>query len=246
MYEDKTKKKINWKGLIIKVLIILIVLVILLILFPLNGKKKDGYSNEFKNNVGKLKEVGNSYFDNDNLPKEVGDSIKVTLKDLVSSNKIDALKVGKNSCNEDDSYIKIVKKTKGYELETTLICGDEVNTSYSYLGCLDDCEENKTTTTTTTTTTKKITTSRKTTISTTTKATTTTTTTQAKYAVIFNRNMGSDVTTVYVNKGGILAKPVDPVREGYVFAGWYLNGYLYEFNTPVTSNIVLIAKWNRK
>lgn len=31
--------------------------------------------------------------------------------------------------------------------------------------------------------------------------------------------------------------------EGYVFAGWYLHGELYEFNTPVNSNIVLIAKW---
>ena len=33
------------------------------------------------------------------------------------------MKVGKTTCNENDSYIKIVKKSKGYELETTLICG---------------------------------------------------------------------------------------------------------------------------
>ena len=58
--------------------------------------------------------------------------------------------------------------------------------------------------------------------------------------------MGSDVTTVYVSKYSIVGKPVVPVREGYVFAGWYLDGELYEFNTPVNSNIVLIAKWVRK
>ena len=40
MYESNEKKKFNWKGLIIKILIILIVLVIILWIFPL-GKKKD-------------------------------------------------------------------------------------------------------------------------------------------------------------------------------------------------------------
>ena len=243
MYESK-KEKFDWKGLVVKILIILAVLILFLMIFPLGSKKKDNYSNGFKDNLTKLKDVGGSYFDKDNLPSEVGDSIKVSLKDLINNKKIDTLKVGKTTCNEDDSYIKIVKKSKGYELETTLICGDEKNTSYSYLGCIDNCGEETTTTTTTTTSTKKKTTTSK--VVTTSKIITTTTTTQAKYAVIFNRNMGSDVTTIYVNKGGIVGKPVDPVREGYVFAGWYLHGELYEFNTPVKSNIVLIAKWVRK
>ena len=243
MYESK-KEKFDWKGLVVKILIILAVLILFLMIFPLGSKKKDNYSNGFKDNLTKLKDVGGSYFDKDNLPSEVGDSTKVSLKDLINNKKIDTLKVGKTTCNEDDSYIKIVKKSKGYELETTLICGDEKNTSYSYLGCIDNCGEETTTTTTTTTSTKKKTTTSK--VVTTSKITTTTTTTQAKYAVIFNRNMGSDVTTIYVNKGGIVGKPVDPVREGYVFAGWYLHGELYEFNTPVKSNIVLIAKWVRK
>ena len=225
MYESK-KEKFDWKGLVVKILIILAVLILFLMIFPLGGKKKDNYSNGFKDNLTKLKDVGGSYFDKDNLPSEVGDSIKVSLKDLINNKKIGTLKVGKTTCNEDDSYIKIVKKSKGYELETTLICGDEKNTSYSYLGCIDNCEDSTTSTTTTTTTTKKTTTTAK--KVTTTVKPTTTTTTQAKFAVIFNRNMGSDV------------------REGYVFAGWYLDGELYEFNTPVKSNIVLIAKWVRK
>ena len=244
MYESK-KVKFNWKGLIVKILIILAILILFLMIFPLGGKKKDNYSNGFKDNLTKLKDVGGSYFDKDNLPSEVGDSIKVSLKDLINNKKIGTLKVGKTTCNEDDSYIKIVKKSKGYELETTLICGDEKNTSYSYLGCIDNCEDSTTSTTTTTTTTKKTTTTAKK-VTTTVKPTTTTTTTQAKFAVIFNRNMGSDVSTVYVSKYSIVGKPVDPVREGYVFAGWYLDGELYEFNTPVKSNIVLIAKWVRK
>ena len=75
-------------------------------IFPLGGKKKDNYSNGFKDNLTKLKDVGGSYFGKDNLPSEVGDSIKVSLKDLINDKKIDTLKVGKTTCNENDSYIK--------------------------------------------------------------------------------------------------------------------------------------------
>ncbi len=33
-------------------------------------------------------------------------------------------------------------------------------------------------------------------------------------------------------------------REGYKFLGWYLNDELYDFATPITSDITLIAKWD--
>ena len=33
-------------------------------------------------------------------------------------------------------------------------------------------------------------------------------------------------------------------REGYKFLGWYLNDELYDFTTPITSDITLIAKWD--
>ena len=41
-------------------------------------------------------------------------------------------------------------------------------------------------------------------------------------------------------------RPEDPERDGYVFAGWYLDeSYitLYEFNIPVKEDIILYAKW---
>ena len=44
-------------------------------------------------------------------------------------------------------------------------------------------------------------------------------------------------------------KPDDPTLKGYTFAFWYLgddeqNATAYDFNTPVTENITLTAKWN--
>ena len=34
-------------------------------------------------------------------------------------------------------------------------------------------------------------------------------------------------------------------REGYEFAGWYLNDKLFDFNTKITSDMTLEAKWNK-
>ena len=33
-------------------------------------------------------------------------------------------------------------------------------------------------------------------------------------------------------------------KEGYIFKGWYLNGDLFDFNTPITDSIVLEAKYS--
>lgn len=38
-------------------------------------------------------------------------------------------------------------------------------------------------------------------------------------------------------------KPTDPVRSGYSFGGWMLDGSEYDFGTPVRDNITLTAKW---
>ena len=52
-----------------------------------------------------------------------------------------------------------------------------------------------------------------------------------------------------VEYGLTATKPADPTLKGYTFAFWYLgedeqNATAYDFNTPVTENITLTAKWN--
>lgn len=66
---------------------------------------------------------------------------------------------------------------------------------------------------------------------------------EKKYTITFNSNGGSSVASQTVNEGAKASKPSNPTRSGYTFNGWLLNGSNYDFNTPVKSNITLIATW---
>ena len=46
-----------------------------------------------------------------------------------------------------------------------------------------------------------------------------------------------------VESGRFAVAPIDPVKDGYVFAGWYFGNTKYSFTLPVIQGIVLNAKW---
>lgn len=54
----------------------------------------------------------------------------------------------------------------------------------------------------------------------------------------------NEAIVVEVEVGSTVAKPkTDPVKDGHIFLGWYLDGEEYDFNAPVTENILLEAEW---
>ena len=62
--------------------------------------------------------------------------------------------------------------------------------------------------------------------------------------VYFDSNRGSKIESQLVERRGLVKLPEEaPIREGYEFLGWYHNGVPYDFNTPVTDDMVLIAMW---
>lgn len=67
-----------------------------------------------------------------------------------------------------------------------------------------------------------------------------------KYTVTFNSNGGSTVSSQTITEGSKASKPSNPTKSGYTFGGWTLNGQTYDFNTPVSGNITLVATWNAK
>jgi uncharacterized repeat protein (TIGR02543 family) len=69
------------------------------------------------------------------------------------------------------------------------------------------------------------------------------------YTVSFDANGGSSVDPIAVASGSLVAKPADPTRSGYSFAGWYTDAAgtaAWSFETDkVTASATLHARWTQ-
>ena len=63
--------------------------------------------------------------------------------------------------------------------------------------------------------------------------------------VAFDDGQGN-VTEVDVAYGDAVEVPDSPSRDGFSFAGWYLGDSEYDFDAPVTADIVLTAHWSEE
>ena len=65
------------------------------------------------------------------------------------------------------------------------------------------------------------------------------------FNVTFDANGGEfeGLTKVRVGLGSPAAVPAVPTRAGCTFKGWYLDGEEFDFSTPITGDITLVAQW---
>ena len=63
--------------------------------------------------------------------------------------------------------------------------------------------------------------------------------------VTFDAGKGSAVAAQNVVTGQAATKPQNPTLSGYIFKGWQLEGKDYDFESPVETDITLIAVWER-
>lgn len=69
-----------------------------------------------------------------------------------------------------------------------------------------------------------------------------------KYEINFNTQGGTPISSIHVTANNTVQRPQDPEKEGFEFINWYTDSActkLYEFSTPVNSNITLYAKWKK-
>lgn len=65
------------------------------------------------------------------------------------------------------------------------------------------------------------------------------------YNVSFDTGSGIYTEPQVIKKGEVVARPADPVKEGYSFVRWELNGQEYDFTTPIEGDIKLVAVWEK-
>ena len=95
----------------------------------------------FADNMERMKDAAISYYTDERLPKNVGDSDTMTLSDMIGKHLIIAL-IDKNNkaCDVEKSYVKITKLDDEYILKVNLKDSEREDYILVHLGCYTYCE----------------------------------------------------------------------------------------------------------
>ena len=127
--DDEEKRSLPIKSFLMCLILIIIFVLLLVWLLPMPNLT--GLNNKiFNANIQEMKNAAIPYFTTDKLPKQEGDSVKLTLQEMIDL-KLLLPFTDKNgeACDTQNSYILLTKKKEGegYELKTFLKCKDEEN-----------------------------------------------------------------------------------------------------------------------
>lgn len=142
MYSEDNKSSIIKTILkfVIGIIILVIFILILLKVFPTKDSLNPLYQETFRNNINSMKDAAGTYYTNDRLPVNVGDSVKMTLKEMLDKKLllpfVDRYNKG---CDLENSYVIITKTETEYELKVNLVCSKEEAYIIEHMGCNDKC-----------------------------------------------------------------------------------------------------------
>ena len=141
MYNENNNG-INLKDIIIKAIFLVLFVLLIVWLFPKVPNMKAFYSNVFRENIKYMQEAAESYYTTDKLPKNDGESVELTLQEMIDKNIIIPFvdKDGKE-CDGKKSFAQITKNKTDYTLTVTLVCPKEKNTLKKTLGCHNYCAD---------------------------------------------------------------------------------------------------------
>lgn len=151
MYEER-KEKFSFKSFFLTLLLVLLFVFLMLWIFPTRWEKSDLqstydlerlsvlYDEIFANNVSRMKDAAIGYFTNERMPQTVGESKKLTLREMYDLHLVLKMKDkdGKE-CDSTKSYVEMTKYTEEYRLKVNLSCGDIEDYIIVYLGCYNYC-----------------------------------------------------------------------------------------------------------
>lgn len=100
------------------------------------------YDRIFNENLMSMKEGAQSYFTIERLPGKTGESVILTLQEMLDKKIVLPFKdKNGNQCSKTKSYVKVTKKNDEYVMKVNLKCGEEENYLLVYMGCYDYCSK---------------------------------------------------------------------------------------------------------
>lgn len=161
MYNEEYENRgFPFKDFLLKLILIIIFVFLLVWLLPkfiapaisknleknnnvtISDKALDALTSQiFADNIDRMKEAAISYYTIERLPKEVGDSDKMTLSDMIGKKIITPL-VDKNNkaVDVEKSYVKITKTEDEYILKVNIKDSEKEDYILVHLGCYNYCD----------------------------------------------------------------------------------------------------------
>ena len=148
------------KNIFTNVLLILIFILLVIGGFKtglFSSKTVTNESNEnriYNENINQIKEAAKDYYTIDKLPTNIGDTTKLTLKQMIDKKIVlNITDYNNNSCNSEYSYVEVTKLSNNeYSLKVLLSCDNHTDYIVTTIGCHETCNNGNCTTNTVETT----------------------------------------------------------------------------------------------
>lgn len=142
MYEER-KNSFTLRNTILQLLLIILFIFIMIWLFPTKNYLENNTNVSNNNNalyvdyLLDMRDAGKDYFNNDKMPSKVGDTVVLTLNEMLEKKLI--LSIGDYACNGNDSRIEVTKMDNDFQMKVQLTCDSFNEYILLNLGCKDYC-----------------------------------------------------------------------------------------------------------
>lgn len=147
--EENARGRFPLRDILLKAIVVIIFLVLIIFIItkmtnPTDNNKisTSNYDEVFSTNLKAMENAAFDYFTEDRLPQEVGDEKKLTLREMVNSNLLEAFTdANGKSCDVNKSYIRLTKNDEDYTLRVNLKCEDKEDYSLQKVGEYSYCDK---------------------------------------------------------------------------------------------------------
>ncbi len=147
--EENQRGRFPLRDILLKAIVVIIFLILIIFIITritsndttTNKKVSSNYDEVFSENLEAMENAAFSYYTKDRLPTEVGAVNELTLREMINSNLLEAFTdADGNSCDVNESYIRLTKNEEDYTLRVNLKCNEKEDYSLMKVGEYDYCE----------------------------------------------------------------------------------------------------------